>query len=110
MSKISNFDLFYHRNGFSNAGANNESTGYGGLNHAHLQQPQSEATQVHPQPSPRPVNQQTTQENQQQANGGNLSNQQQNKPTSSVQQQAPTTEGQRPEGSQFISIEKLDFL
>ncbi len=87
--------LFYCRNGFSNVG---DSTGYGGLGHTHLQPQQTETAQSHPQPSPRLVNHQVAQENQQPLNGGNIPNQQQNKQTVPTQQQT-TTEGQRPEGS-----------
>jgi len=99
-------NILYFRNGFSNADVN-ESTGYGGLGHAHhqpQQQQQQETVQSHPQPSPRPISHQTSQENQQQqqqqTNGGTVPNHQQVKQTAPVQQQpTSTTEGQRPEGS-----------
>ncbi len=95
-------NIFYIRNGFPNVSVG-ESTGYGGLGHAHPQPPppqQQETVQSHPQPSPRPLNQQIPQENQQPSNGPNVSNQQQIKQTAPTQQQpTSTTEGQRSEGS-----------
>ncbi|CAF0924509.1 unnamed protein product [Rotaria sordida] len=91
-------------NGFSNANVS-EPTSYSGLGHTHLQQ--QETVQSHRQSSPRPLNHQISQENQQQTNGGNMPNQQPVKQTTTTQQQQPTTEGQRPEGTSYAGIAKL---
>ncbi|CAF2734895.1 unnamed protein product [Rotaria sp. Silwood2] len=91
-------------NGFSNANVG-EPTNYSELGHTHLQQP--ETVQSHPQSSPRPLNHQVSQENQQQTNGGNVPNQQPVKQTTTTQQPTSTTEGQRPEGTSYAGIAKL---
>lgn len=97
--------MFLFRNGFSSG---TESISYGGVGQqTHLQTQQQDSVQSQSQPSPRSVNSQVSQENQQQqTNGGSVPNQQTQ--SQQVKQTAPstttstTTEGQRPEGSKWI--------
>ncbi|UJR27477.1 hypothetical protein I4U23_008762 [Adineta vaga] len=87
-------------NGFSNTA---ETNNYNELAHTHLQPQQQETTQSNSQPSPRPVNQQVTQETQQSLNGTSGTTQQQVKQT----QPTPITEGQKSEGKSYAGIAKL---